>query len=326
MLGNWIDLIIVFYLLIHFADGMKKGFLSILIVMFSFVLSLVLSFFTYSYSAGFFASNFAVDQAYANVLGFFINIFIFKIIITFLAYRILPKIFAGIKNSLANKIVGGFVSSLYGAVVVFILFSITFSFSLPHFISNELNASTAGNFVASDPLKLSDNFKGIFGDVLKTTINKLDFLTIEKEDEEGVDLGFKVPEASDLKFDEKMEIDMLEMVNRERVSHGLEELVMDEKARDVARKHGKDMFKKGYFAHVNTEGKSSADRMKDGEVEFTLAGENLALSKDLLSAHSGLMNSPGHRENILHPFFHRVGIGVVDGGPYGIIFVQNFAD
>ncbi len=219
--------------------------------------------------------------------------------------------------------IGGFISLAYGLIVVFLIFSITLSFSLPNFINEELRASTAGNFVASDPLKLNNSFKSIFGSVLKTTMDKLDFLTIETGNEKQIDLDF---ETSEVKFDEQMEMDMLEMVNRERTSRGFSELVIDEKARDVARKHGVDMFEQGYFSHTNLEGKSSADRMKDGEVEFSMAGENLAFSKDLLSAHNGLMESPGHRENILHPFFHRVGIGVVDGGVYGIIFVQNFAD
>ena len=76
MIGNWIDLIIIFYLLVHFIGGARKGFFSILIAMFGLIFSLVLSFFTYSYSAGFFIDNFAIDTAYANVLGFFANIFI----------------------------------------------------------------------------------------------------------------------------------------------------------------------------------------------------------------------------------------------------------
>lgn len=323
MLGNWIDLIVVFYLLVHFASGTKKGFFSILVAMFGLIFSLVLSFFTYSYTAGFLVNNFAIDAVYANVLGFFANIFIFKIIIIVLVYKSLPKTLAKIENSLINKLIGGFISLAYGAIVVFLIFSITLSFSLPNIMDEEFYASTTGNFIASDPLKLNNSFEGIFGNVLKTTMDKLDFLTVEKEDEKGIDLNFK---TSDLEFDEKMEADMLEMVNRERVSRGFRELIADEKARDVARKHGIDMFENGYFAHTNLEGKSSADRMKDGEVEFSMAGENLAFAQDLLSAHTGLMESPGHRENILNPFFHRVGIGVVIGEPYGIIFVQNFAD
>lgn len=324
MLGNWIDLIIIFYLLVHFIGGARKGFFSILIAIFGLIFSLVLSFFTYSYSAGLLVDNFAIDTAYANVLGFFANIFIFKIIIIVLIYKFLPKTLVKIKDSLLNKMIGGFISLAYGLIVVFLIFSITLSFSLPSFMSDELRASTAGNFIASDPLKLNDNFKSIFGNVLKTTMDKLDFLTIETGDsEEKIDIDCDI---SNLKFDEQMEMDMLEMVNRERVSRGFNELVVDEKARAVARKHGVDMFENGYFSHTNLEGKSSADRMKDGEVEFSMTGENLALSEDLLSAHNGLMESPGHRENILQLFFHRVGIGVVDGGPCGIIFVQNFAD
>ena len=323
MLGNWIDLIIIFYLLVHFVSGFRKGFFSILVALFGLIFSLVLSFFTYSYSANILVSNFAIDVAYANVLGFFANIFIFKIIIIILIYKLLPKTIMRIKDSLLNKMIGGFISLAYGLIVIFLIFSITLSFSLPNFMNEELHASTAGNFIERDPLKLNDNFKSIFGNVLKTTIDKLDFLTVETEDEEPINLDCDV---SDLKFDEKMEMDMLEMVNRERVSRGFSKLVVDEKARAVARKHGVDMFENGYFSHTNLEGKTSFDRMKDGNVEFSMAGENLALSEDLLSAHNGLMKSPGHRKNILQPFFHRVGIGVVNGGPCGIIFVQNFAD
>jgi len=38
------------------------------------------------------------------------------------------------------------------------------------------------------------------------------------------------------------------------------------------------------------------------------------------------MNSPGHRANILGASFRRVGIGVIDGGVYGEMFVQEFTD
>ncbi|MDQ3129497.1 MAG: colicin V production protein, partial [Acidobacteriota bacterium] len=41
-------------------------------------------------------------------------------------------------------------------------------------------------------------------------------------------------------------------------------------------------------------------------------------------AHTGLMNSPGHRANILQPNFGRVGIGVLDGGRRGLMITQNF--
>ena len=61
-------------------------------------------------------------------------------------------------------------------------------------------------------------------------------------------------------------------------------------------------------------------------VEFFIVGENLAFAPTLEIAHDGLMQSPGHRKNILEEEFERVGIGVIDGGSYGRMFVQVFAD
>ncbi len=323
MLGNWIDLIVMFYLLIHFIDGARRGFVSILINMVSFLASLFLAFLTYSYSADLIVANFALDRVYANIIGFFVNIFIAKLAITLLVESILPRAVFEINSSATSRIIGGIVSLLYGSVVVFLIFSITLSFSLPYFIRSHFDSSTVGKFVASDPLKLNDSFKSIFGDVLKTTISKLDFLTVGTQDDKRINFDFKV---SDLKIDEKTEEEMLRLINNERESRGLKKLVMDEKIRKVARKHGKDMFQNGYFSHINLEGEGPSDRMKKGGVEFNMSGENIALAKDVLSAHKGLMKSPGHKRNILFPFFHRVGIGVIDGGPYGMIFVQDFAD
>jgi hypothetical protein len=41
-------------------------------------------------------------------------------------------------------------------------------------------------------------------------------------------------------------------------------------------------------------------------------------------AHTGLMHSPGHRANILNPAFHRVGIGIIEGGVHGLMISQEF--
>jgi uncharacterized protein YkwD len=62
---------------------------------------------------------------------------------------------------------------------------------------------------------------------------------------------------------------------------------------------------------------------RDG-VRFITAGENLALAPTLRIAHRGLMNSPGHRANIMNPSFGRVGIGILEGGSHGLMITQNF--
>ena len=72
------------------------------------------------------------------------------------------------------------------------------------------------------------------------------------------------------------------------------------------------------------EGRDPFERMREANVRFLAAGENLALAPTLQIAHTGLMNSPGHRANILQRDFGRVGIGIMDGGVHGLMVTQDF--
>jgi uncharacterized protein YkwD len=119
---------------------------------------------------------------------------------------------------------------------------------------------------------------------------------------------------------------MLQMINKERAAAGLKPLAADTQLTEVARRHSADMFERGYFAHVSPEGRDPFDRMRASGIRFFAAGENLALAPTLQIAHTGLMNSPGHRANILNPQFGRVGIGIMDGGIRGLMISQEFRD
>ncbi len=101
---------------------------------------------------------------------------------------------------------------------------------------------------------------------------------------------------------------------------------MDEQLRSVARAHSRDMFVRGYFSHYTPESKDPFDRLKDANIAYLAAGENLALAPTLPTAHTGLMNSPGHRRNILDPNYHRVGIGAYQSARYGMMFSQEFSN
>ncbi len=320
----WIDYIVLVYVVMHFVRGTRKGLFSILINAACFLLSLALAFYTYEYSANYLVSNFAINQTYANIAGFFANIFIFKMILIFAIRAMMSGKIVKMSDSSLNKIAGGMASMAYGIVVVIFMFSIALSFSLPYFIDKELRNSATGKIVDANPLGINEGIKKIFGGVLSSTIDMLSFLTIEEsENDKKIELGFS---TSDYQVSKTAESDMLDLVNNERKAKGLDEYVIDEKLSDVARSHAMNMFENGYFSHTDLAGDRPADRMKKGGVQFNFSGENLAYSKDLLSAHNGLMNSEGHRKNILHPLFHRIGIGVIDAGARGMIFVQNFAD
>ncbi|MBA3723897.1 MAG: hypothetical protein H0W89_03300 [Candidatus Levybacteria bacterium] len=119
---------------------------------------------------------------------------------------------------------------------------------------------------------------------------------------------------------------MFRLVNTERAKAGLNLVSFDNSLRDVAREHSDDMFSRGYFSHQSLEGLSPFDRMEDAGIDFAYAGENLALAPSTPLAMQGLMNSRGHRDNILSPNFNKIGIGVIDGGIYGKMYSQEFSN
>jgi len=93
---------------------------------------------------------------------------------------------------------------------------------------------------------------------------------------------------------------------------------------NLARLKAQDMIDKKYFSHTSPTYGSAFDMMKAAGISYSYAGENLAGAPSVEGAQTGLMNSAGHRANILNPNYSRIGIGVIDGGPYGKMFVQMF--
>lgn len=126
-----------------------------------------------------------------------------------------------------------------------------------------------------------------------------------------------------------MEWKMLRLLNKDRKFHKLSPLFMQSDLRKVARAHSKDMAKKDYFEHENLSGQSHADRYKEARISDVVSGENLAkiggYPHPVNRAEKGLMNSPGHRANILNKAFNCVGIGVHKSDKKVYYFTQNFA-
>jgi uncharacterized YkwD family protein len=129
------------------------------------------------------------------------------------------------------------------------------------------------------------------------------------------------PEESILSADEQQ---MLNLVNQERKQSGLNELRIHEGLVKLARLKSKDMIDLGYFAHQSPTYGSPFDMMRNAGIAYSYVGENLAGAPTAARAHTSLMNSPGHRANILNPNYTHVGIGIVNGGNYGKMFTQMF--
>lgn len=122
-----------------------------------------------------------------------------------------------------------------------------------------------------------------------------------------------------------LERQMLEMVNQERTSRGLAPLAMDARLVRAARLKSQDMVDNEYFAHESPKYGTFVALLNSQGVTYRLAGENLAAAGSVAQAHQGLMDSPGHRRNILNPAFGKVGIGIVQNGR-GLMITQEFTD
>lgn len=120
------------------------------------------------------------------------------------------------------------------------------------------------------------------------------------------------------------EAQFVDLVNKERTSRGLNALTVDPLLIQVARDHSAEMCKLNYFDHHSpTTGMTTPmDRylkaIKDANDPmpgYLLVGENIYYCSTLDDhynveyGHQALMNSPGHRANILEPRFAKIGVG-----------------
>jgi uncharacterized YkwD family protein len=110
------------------------------------------------------------------------------------------------------------------------------------------------------------------------------------------------------------EREMVEYVNQERAKAGLSPLQVDLDLARVARTKSQDMVDNGYFDHNSPTYGSPFEMMRSFGISYRAAGENIAKNSSVMGAHTALMNSEGHRANILNPNFTHIGIGIVSSG------------
>jgi uncharacterized protein YkwD len=106
------------------------------------------------------------------------------------------------------------------------------------------------------------------------------------------------------------------ILNKERAANGASPLACDPIATRVARAHSQDMCDRNFFSHINPDGENSYLRLRKAGASFRGgAGENIYrggwIGGTPEDAHRTWMGSQGHRENILRPYWDKVGIGFV---------------
>lgn len=121
------------------------------------------------------------------------------------------------------------------------------------------------------------------------------------------------------------EFQLFDLTNAARVHHKISPVRWESTIRATAYKHSLDMAEKNYFNHTNLEGQSPFDRMSSDGIDYSVAGENLAYGQSSsIFAHEGLMNSMGHRKNLLKSDFTLLGVGVAFNDENQPYYTENF--
>lgn len=107
---------------------------------------------------------------------------------------------------------------------------------------------------------------------------------------------------------------MVELMNQARAAEGMVPLRYAKEWTMIARDHSTEMATSNFFDHRNGAGEEPFDRMKRGGMDiesFSTWGENISYGQfNAIYAHEGLMNSYGHRVNILNGDFRESIVGI----------------
>lgn len=328
MAVNWIDVAILAVVGWNIANGVRGGFVGATVSLLAFLISVSIALISYVRVADWAAEQFGLPSLVAQPMAFgalwLITSFLVGIVGRFVAGPfgfLLRGSPLDTLLSLAPAAIHGF--AICGFALMLILAAPPFP-GRPAGLLTDIREAMQESQLAGELMKRTAGYDRWARRLLEEPVSQtLSLLTVRPGAGERVDLQFRLESPE---IDRAAEERMLELLNRERGQAGLNPLVRDATIDTVARAHSMDMLRRGYFGHETPEGTSPFDRMLEGGVRFRVAAENLALAPTVEIAHQGLMESPGHRANVLGPEFGRVGIGAVRVNGMGRVFTQNFAN
>lgn len=318
--GNWIDLLIIIFVLMYFALNFKQGFIAELLATTGFLASLLVALLSFPILTPFYVNYFSLPYSFAKTFSFFSIWIVVEIIYFLLVKKILAMVSIGITFSRLNKYLVILPSLLSSLVLVGFVLTLLVIAPTPAVVKDQVFKSKVGGKLVGIFSLLNPSLEEALGQAIN---DSLAFLTIKPESREVIDLGFTVDKPEP---DETAEIKVLNLINNERQLRGLSRLEFRDNLRFVARAHGMDMLERGYFSHISPEGKDVGGRLLENNISFVIAGENLALAQSEELAHQGLMDSPSHKANILSGFYSKVGIGIMDAGSNGKMVVEVFTN
>ena len=302
--------------------GSRRGLLLVALEFGSLIISTVAAYLLCIAASPLIAAT-GLSMARSRLLGFVVLLILFEVgTALVIRFTVLPRYSQQTGHGTIGRGLGAALNAIkMGSLLVIALVAYN---NLP------LSSSTKDVLIAPAVSRLVLSQTGGFQDWWRTgpgrdITESLSFfvITTDPESQQRIELSFR---TSSGQLDATAEQTMLGLINQERTQRGLNALTTNTGAQAVARDYSREMLTAGYFSHIDNAGHNPFDRLRAAGVQCGAAGENLALAPSLRRAHNGLMNSPGHRANILSPDYHTVGIGIIDAGQYGIMVTQDFTD
>ncbi len=313
-----IDALIVIILLAYAAVGYRRGFISSTAELLGLLLGLAVAFLLSKPLGGVAAGFLQLPRGLLDLGAFLIIWSLIEFAIAFGWKKLSPRIPADVSAHPANRLTGIAPAVSKGITLVVIVLLIVATAPIPASAKEPFTESRFGKAFLALGTTFQQQVGGLFGEALRDT---LAFKTVKTDSTETAELGFTDTSGPECLDDARA---LFDRANEERAERGLGRLVWNDALRAVGLRHSRDMLARGYFSHVNPDGEDPFDRMARAGIRYTVAGENLAFAPNVDIAHTGLMNSPGHRANILKSEFTRLGIGCADAGIRGKMFSQEF--
>jgi len=315
---NLVDLLLAVIVLLGIASGWRQGFVSGLLSLATLATSLWLALAWHEPVAAWLVDQAWVVDPWAAPVAFGIVLIGASLLFGSIARALMRRTPWAVHRHGLNHLLGLAPGAITGAIHAAVVAVLLLAWPLSERIDAEVRASTFAAHLSRPAELLEERLQPIFEPAVRRTMRGV---TVAPDSQESVKLPYTVADARPRP---DLEERMLALVNTERREAGLPPLQADPQALETARAHSRDMWARGYFSHIDPDGGSPFDRMRANGLRFRAAGENLALAPTLPMAHQGLMNSPGHRANILQPAFGRLAIGILDGGRHGLMVTQTF--
>jgi uncharacterized membrane protein required for colicin V production len=227
--------------------------------------------------------------------------------------------------NLANRLAGSGLALAWGIALILVVTSVLRALPMPPGVDEQLDDSAVVTVLASPESPTQQLFQDVVGDEVLDTLLALGPLIGGRNVVlDGDDVVEITPASQDELVEDPGGADeVFRLVNDARAQAGVPPLAWSNSLAVVAMGHVMDMYTNGFISHVSPTTGTVADRVRAARISLSVVGENLALAATPRSIHAALMDSDGHRANILRTSFDRIGVAAVDG-PLGLMVVQVF--